>query len=261
MNGRYLGWRFNLSSIEITNINLCLPGLPAPFQGFRILQISDFHLGTSLSKGNLEQIIQKVNSLNPDLVAITGDFVNHDAEKYAPEIAEALKGLTPGKQKLAVLGNHDHWTDAQAVRWALHECDVTELRNSAAEAHRNGSTLFLAGIDDHLSGYDDLAGTLAQLPEGISAILLAHEPDFAEISAPTRRFSLQLSGHSHGGQINLPIIGAPYLPPLGRKYPGGLYSLDGMKLYTNRGLGTSWLGLRINCPPEITVFNLSACLP
>jgi predicted MPP superfamily phosphohydrolase len=127
--------------------------------------------------------------------------------------------------------------------------------------HRNGSSIHIAGIDDHLAGYGNLAETLTHLPEQSSAILLAHEPDFAEISAPTRRFSLQISGHSHGGQIKLPFIGAPYLPPLGRKYPGGLYQINGMKLYTNRGLGTSWLGIRINCPPEITVFNLCAVRP
>jgi predicted MPP superfamily phosphohydrolase len=240
---------------------MCLAGLPLAFDGFRIIQISDFHIGTSLNRTDLEQVVQRVNALRPDLVAITGDFVNHNAEKHVPEIAQALKGLTPEVPKLAVLGNHDHWTDARAVRWALDDCSITELRNSAVEMHRNGSSIHIAGIDDHLAGYGNLAETLTHLPEQSSAILLAHEPDFAEISAPTRRFSLQISGHSHGGQIKLPFIGAPYLPPLGRKYPGGLYQINGMKLYTNRGLGTSWLGIRINCPPEITVFNLCAVRP
>jgi uncharacterized protein len=259
MNGKRLGWKFDLKNVEFSNIKLHLPGLPEAFNGYRIIQISDFHLGTSLNIEHLDQIIRLINSLNPDLVAITGDFVNHDADKHAPDISRILTQLSPKEYKIGVLGNHDHWTDAEAVRCALKSSSVIELRNSILEIRRNGASLFLAGIDDHLAGHDDLDAIINQLPDQAQAILLAHEPDFAEISAPTGRFSLQLSGHSHGGQIILPMIGAPYLPPLGRKFPAGLYEVNGMKLYTNRGLGTSWLGLRVNCPPEITCFTLSAC--
>jgi uncharacterized protein len=258
MKRKLLGWRFNLRDVQFSNINLYLPNLPKGFHGYRIVQISDFHIGTWLGKNQLEQIVRSVNSLKPDLVVITGDFVNHDAEKYAPELAAVLAKLEPKDNKFAVLGNHDHWTDPEAVRWSLLHSDITELNNDSIDLRRNGSSIILAGIDDHLAGFADLGKILQQLPEEAVTILLAHEPDFAEISAPTGRFSVQLSGHSHGGQINLPVFGTPYLPPLGRLYPGGLYQINGMTLYTNRGLGTSWLGLRVNCPPEISTFTLIA---
>jgi predicted MPP superfamily phosphohydrolase len=259
MNKRRLGWRFNLHDVQISNNDLRIPNLPESFHGYRIVQISDFHLGTWLSKDHLEQIVRRVNALDADLVVITGDFVNHNAEKFTPDLADVLVNLKPKSCKFAVLGNHDHWTDADAVRWSLSKSDIIELRNDIIAIQKNGSSINLAGIDDHLAGFDNLGRILDKLPDESVTILLAHEPDFAEISAPTRKFSLQLSGHSHGGQINLPLIGAPYLPPLGRLYPQGLYQINGMQLYTNRGLGTSWLGLRFNCPAEISIFNLFAC--
>jgi hypothetical protein len=104
---------------------------------------------------------------------------------------------------------------------------------------------------------DDLQSVIDQIPdEKSSVILLAHEPDFADISAKSGKFDMQISGHTHGGQICLPFLGNLYLPRLGRKYPSGKYHIDKMVLYTNRGLGTSWLKLRYNCPPEISVFTL-----
>jgi len=254
-----MGWRFDFKSVEFTNIRMSIPALPESFHHYRIIQISDFHLGTWLRHRHLEQIVHRVNSLHPDLIVITGDFVNHNADKYAPGLVEVLSVLRAKDGIVAVLGNHDHWTNPEAVRWALRRSNIKELNNSVIPISRNGSSIHLAGIDDHLAGFDDLCSVLDQMPADAITILLAHEPDFAEHSARTGRFVLQLSGHSHGGQIRLPIIGTPYLPPLGRLYPRGLYTIDGMKLYTNRGLGTSWLGLRINCPPEITIFTLDAC--
>jgi predicted MPP superfamily phosphohydrolase len=118
--------------------------------------------------------------------------------------------------------------------------------------------LHIAGVDDVLENLADLKGVLRQLPEEGEAILLAHEPDFADISARSGRFSLQISGHTHGGQVVLPFIGPPILPPRGRKYPSGRYQINGMVQYTNRGVGTTTIEIRWNCPPEITVFNLQS---
>lgn len=261
MRKNKLGWRFDLNSVEFTRIRLRIPALPYSFHQYKIVQISDFHLGTWIRRRHLEQIVDRVNALRPDLVVITGDFVNHSAEKYAPDLVEVLSVLKAKDGIISVLGNHDHWTNAEAVRWSLARSHITELNNSAVGIARNGDTLFIAGIDDHLAGCDDLDTVLDQLPEDAVTILLAHEPDFAESSARTGRFVLQLSGHSHGGQIRLPVIGTPYLPPLGRLYPQGLYTINGMQLYTNRGLGTSWLGLRVNCPPEITILTLDSSQP
>jgi len=124
--------------------------------------------------------------------------------------------------------------------------------------HAGRACLYIAGVDDHLTKLDRLDRVLELIPgEGI-AVLLAHEPDFADFSASTGRFILQLSGHSHGGQIILPFISKFFLPAKARKYPSGLYQIKDMYLYTNRGLGTTWLNLRYRCPPEITVIVLKS---
>ncbi len=119
-----------------------------------------------------------------------------------------------------------------------------------------GSELHFAGVDDYLEDQDRLDLVLEQLPLPGAAILLAHEPDFADISAATGRFDLQISGHTHGGQIRFPMIGPIYIPTGGKKYPLGRYQINGMVQYTNRGIGTSAMQFRYNCPPEITVFTL-----
>ena len=115
--------------------------------------------------------------------------------------------------------------------------------------------MWLAGLDDVLRRRSDLRRALSGVPSDELTILLVHEPDFAD-SVRGRSVDLQLSGHSHGGQIRLPLIGPPYLPPLGKKYPQGLRQLDQLALYTNRGIGTIGVPARLNCPPEITLFTL-----
>jgi predicted MPP superfamily phosphohydrolase len=158
---------------------------------------------------------------------------------------------------VGVLGNHDYWSDAQQARLALERCGVIEIGNGFHTVKRNGEAMYIAGVDDVWYEHDDLAKVLSKLPESGAAILLAHEPDFADQSAKTGRFGLQLSGHSHGGQVVLPILGAPVLPRLGKKYPSGLYKVGEMWQYTNRGIGMVDFTIRINCPPEITVFTLN----
>jgi predicted MPP superfamily phosphohydrolase len=133
-----------------------------------------------------------------------------------------------------------------------------DLTNRVSTLDRDGEHLHLCGVDDVWDGDARLDDVIAQLHSDGAAILLAHEPDFADTSAATGRFDLQLSGHSHGGQIVLPILGAPRLPYLGRKYPSGLYKVHQMFQYTNRGVGMARLPIRINCPPEITLFILES---
>jgi len=135
---------------------------------------------------------------------------------------------------------------------------VTDLTNTVFTMTREGEHLHLCGVDDVMEGDVRLEDVIAQLQDQSAAILLAHEPDFADTSAPTGRFDLQLSGHSHGGQVVLPMIGQPVLPELGRKYPSGLYKVGDMFQYTSRGIGMARLPIRINCPPEITIFVLES---
>ena len=147
---------------------------------------------------------------------------------------------------------------AESVREMLCRSGVTELTNAVFTLRRAGGNLHLCGVDDTRHGDVRLDKVLAQLNGDDAAILLVHEPDFADISAATGRFDLQVSGHSHGGQIVLPFLGPPILPASGRKYPSGLYKIGNMFQYTNRGVGVDRMPIRFNCPAEITIFELQS---
>lgn len=258
MNDILSRWKFDIKNIEISDIQIELQSLSPDFDNYRIVHISDFHLGTWLKVHPLKQVIEMVNHLEPDLIALTGDFVNSNPEKHAPVLINALSNLFAKDKIVAVLGNHDHWTDPDIVREVLRESNIIDLSNRVDAIQRNSSHLNLSGVDDHLAGKDDLKSVIDQIPDGSTNILLAHEPDFADISSRSGKFDLQISGHTHGGQICLPLLGSLYLPRYGRKYSSGMYRVNGMVLYTNRGLGTSWLPIRYNCPPEIALLTLSA---
>ena len=244
--------------LDLTMHTVTLPRLAPQFHGYRIAHISDIHMDEWMNGARLDTIVDLINEQQPDLVAITGDFVTHAPTRYAGELAAALRGLTPRDGTVAVLGNHDHWTDPRVVRQALRHGGVIELGNRVQRVERAGAVLHVCGVDDVTVGEDRLDHVLSQLPADGAALLLAHEPDFADTSAATGRFDLQLSGHSHGGQVRVPLIGAPRLPPLGRKYPIGLYQIGSMLQYTSRGLGSVFLPIRFNCRPEITLLTLVA---
>lgn len=244
--------------VAIERQELVLADLPTAFAGYRIVQISDLHAdGEWMTPDRIRDVVRQVNALTPDLIAFTGDLIT------SRPVATILDGLIPELRQLsapdgvfAVLGNHDYWTDPRAIRAALVSAGVRELLNTSQAIARGGASLHLAGVDDYWLGQTDLAATIASLPAAATAILLAHEPDFADLSGPTGRFALQLSGHSHGGQISLPFIGAPVLPRYGQKYPRGRYMVGGMLQYTNRGLGMVRPYGRFNCRPEITAITL-----
>jgi hypothetical protein len=155
----------------------------------------------------------------------------------------------------AVMENHDDCTDRMHVTRALEGEGIRVLANQSEAIERDGARIWLAGVNDVLSNTADLSKTLLPVSSGEAVILLAHEPDFADYAA---RFpiDLQLSGHSHGGQIRIPLLPPLYLPLLAKKYILGQYQVGSLALYTNAGLGTIDLPLRFNCPPEITLLTL-----
>ncbi|MBV9454506.1 MAG: metallophosphoesterase [Rubrobacter sp.] len=256
MSGLCYAQKFAPENIEVTNVSLTLPRLTPLFDGYRIVQISDIHMDDWMTFGRLTGIIELINEQKADLIAITGDFVTYSAKFNDEELIDALSMLRASDGVVAVLGNHDHEVDPARTRSLVHKSGVSEVGNGFRTIWRSDDALHLAGVDDLFARQARLHDVLKKLPDEGTAILLAHEPDFADVSAPTGRFDLQLSGHSHGGQVRLPFIGAPYLPPYGRRYPCGLYEVDGMLLYTNRGLGMFPPHIRILCRPEITVFTL-----
>jgi uncharacterized protein len=248
--------RVEPSWIEVRSVSMPLPHLAPAFSGYRVVQLSDIHADRWMTTDRIAKIVGQVNQLKPDLVVLTGDFVTHSAEEFSPNLA-ALSQLNPVDKTLAVMGNHDAWTNSTIVQSALEAAGVQVLNNQVAALQRKSAQLFIAGVNDVWARRDRLDQVLAALPSEGAAILLAHEPDFAEQSAATGRFDLELSGHSHGGQVKLPFV-KRIVPPLANKYPIGQYKVGNMIQYTNRGVGMSGLPLRFNCRPEITVFTLKS---
>ena len=250
---------------SIETIHLKLPRLPHAFSGLRIAQISDIHMGSWMNLDRFQQVADLVLAQKPDLLLLTGDFLfghsfNETSKGDLKDLITVLAPLAAELPSFAVLGNHDYWTNSKAVRAMLGACQITELTNTVFTLARGSENLHLCGVDDVWEGDVQLENVLNQLTDDSAAILLAHEPDFADTSAATGRFDLQVSGHSHGGQVVIPYYGPPILPFLGQKYSSGLYKVGDMFQYTNRGVGTGMLPVRFNCPPEITLFILDGQL-
>jgi len=249
------------AQIKIESVNLKLRRLTPGFSGIRIAQISDIHMGGWMNSDRLQNVVDLVVAQEPDLLLITGDFLlgrgfDEDSQQALRDLITILTPLAVLFPTFAILGNHDYWTNPEAVRDMLHSCNITDLTNTVFTLTRGAEKLHLRGVDDIWEGDVRLDEVIAKIPGDGSAILLAHEPDFADESAATERFDLQVSGHSHGGQVVLPFYGPPLLPYLSQKYPSGLYRVRKMFQYTNRGVGMARLPVRFNCPPEITVFTL-----
>ena len=191
----------------------------------------------------------KANELAPDLIVLTGDYVLETAESIF-DLTPALARLNARHGIFAILGNHDHWTNPAVVQQGLAEYGIELLHNRGVLL--NQSQLLLAGVDDLWSGEPDIEAALADWREDVPTVLLAHEPDFADDFLADGRIQLQLSGHSHGGQVRVPGMGPVVLPRYAQKYHNGLYSVSQGQVYTNRGIGIIGPAVRLNCPPEIT---------
>lgn len=251
------------NQLSVVRKDIALRRWPARLEGFTIALLSDFHFDPYFSVHPIEACISIVNGLSPDLIVLTGDFVSipqfgNDKEKAASAAepcADLLRQMQAKHGLWAVMGNHDYYTNPRVVTSALQARGITVLANQSSPIEQEGARFWLAGLNDVVSGTADMDETLHSVPESEATILLAHEPDCADDVA-RYRVDLQLSGHSHGGQVRLPLVPPLFLPKLGRKYVWGLYQVGPLTLYTNAGIGTVVLPIRLNCPPEITVLTL-----
>ncbi len=241
---------------RISRVNVLIPGLPEVAERLRICQLSDLHVGPYVRGFQIKNAIDIANREKPDIVVLTGDFISKQ-RRFADECAEVLSELDAPLGVFATLGNHDFWVDAQYVSDALRDGGVTVLRDDVAEIV---SGLYLVGMDDWWEGNRDISGIVRGIPEDDNYILLQHNPDVVLTpKAYGRPPALILSGHTHGGQVNIPGLGPPIVPTrLGSRYAAGLFDFDGVKLYVNRGLGAITPPVRFNCPPEVAVITLRA---
>lgn len=252
---------------RVVQREIALRRWPAQLQGFTIALLSDFHYDPYFSSHPLKAAINIVNNLRPDLIALTGDFVtapsfdgdDQKAAAKAEPCASLLRQMNAAHGLFAVLGNHDWGTSPRHVTAALKAEGIQVLANSTVPIEAGSARFWLSGVKDILFGASDLNAALASVPRDEATILLAHEPDYADYVARHSEdlpVDLQLSGHSHGGQIRLPFVRPFYLPELAKKYFWGLYKVGPLTLYTNPGLGTMGVPIRWNCPPEITLLTL-----
>ncbi|WP_348266568.1 metallophosphoesterase [Edaphobacter paludis] len=251
--------------IDLVPRTIAIANLPGAFHGFRIAQISDIHLDEFTEPFFLERVVHQVNTLAADMVLLTGDFVTHgsltflNGQNAAHRCAEILSTLTC-PLRFACLGNHDVAVSAPLVIYSLTSNGIPVLVDQHVPIERNGSRFWLAAVNDPGTTNPRLELAVPARPDG-PVILMAHEPDYADTVRAHPRGHLvdvMLSGHTHGGQIRLPFLGPLVLPPMGKKYAEGLFRLDNMQLYVNRGIGAVGIPFRLNCPPEITLITLQS---
>ncbi|MED4507233.1 MULTISPECIES: metallophosphoesterase [Bacillus] len=234
--------------------------IPKGFDQFRIVQFSDTHLSEYFTADELSNVVSQVNALSPDLIVFSGDLIDKPHRYREHERAvSALKKLSAPYGKLAIFGNHDRGGYGTKVYQTLMaSAGFRVLRNDLLKLELiDGSVIEIASLDDLMLGRPDYEGILSKLSKKAFSILLVHEPD-AALTANQYPVNLQISGHTHGGQIQIPVFGPLITPPYGEIYTEGMYETAGMKIYVNRGIGTTRLPLRFLSKPEITVFQLES---
>jgi hypothetical protein len=255
--------------LQVEQVEIQLRRWPAALDGFRVAQLSDIHFGEYMGADYLRKVVAVANAQKPDLVLLTGDYVTapsysqrREHNQYALQIwpcAEVLGDLQARCGRLAILGNHDCHTNPAIVTEGLREKGHAVLHNQAIPIEANGARVWFAGLADVLSQHPDPETAFRPVPPGECVVVAVHEPDYAD---ELRKYPVDfvVSGHSHGGQVRLPGVGAVYLPRGARKYPMGHYRLGDLQLYTNRGVGMIGLPVRFLCPPELTVFTLRSAV-
>lgn len=245
--------------LAVERITLRLPRLPKAFDGLTLAHLSDLHAGPipspEISQSMVRQAVNAALNLRTDLIVVTGDFVRRKGA-WENVLEDLLKPLKAPLGMFGVRGNHDWWNGPDLVNEIARRVGIQMLNNSWAKLARNSEELYFVGLDSAYEGHDNWAQTVNGLPENATAIMLAHEPDMADVTAQDARFILQLSGHSHGGQVQLPLVKPNWIPKLARKYPRGHYHISGLQLYTNRGIGVVGVPVRFNCRPEVTHITL-----
>ena len=246
-----------LRKLIVEQTDIPIKDLPTALEGFSIVQLTDMHLRPFTQIELIERAVIKANLLCPDLVVLTGDYVWHD-EADILDLAPVLANLEAKYGVYACLGNHDVATDAPFICKVFQQHDIPVLINRGFTLNIDGASLYLAGIDDGWKGQPDIKKTMQNHPnDNTPTILLAHEPDMIDWYADDTRISLQLSGHTHGGGQVVTNKGKSFIKTyLGKKYVKGLHRVNQSWVYTSRGIGSTGLPVRHNCPPEVTYLRL-----
>jgi uncharacterized protein len=251
-------------SLEVNHLTIRHSDIPKSFDGLTILQFSDTHLGFHYDLSQFEKLVSKINQLKPDIILFTGDLMDAPNQyPYTDDIIPFLKTLTAPFGKYAIYGNHDHGGYGSKIYQKIMELSEFDLLLNQSRQIKmiDNSSIFLIGIDDAMLGKPNYSEAMQSIPPNQYKIMLSHAPDLADHSAEMG-VQLQLSGHSHGGQIKVPFIGALITPPFAKKYHEGIYEINHLEnrltLYVNRGIGTTRMPFRFLSKPELTIFTLKS---
>jgi hypothetical protein len=247
--------------LSITREDIRIPRLPAGLDGLKVGLLADLHYKPDQDAPLLAEAVAALNREQPDLIALPGDFIDHDPRVIDP-MMEILSKLSARHGVFASMGNHDGWAEAaNRLRRGFERAGMPFLVNRHTRLTIGGESLAVAATDHVWQGNPDPAKTLAGIPSSTPVIALVHEPDFFDEMTARRNIQLQLSGHTHGGQCRVPVLGyAPAKVAYGRKYIQGAFERGDSRLFVTRGLGTTGLRVRFACPPEVAVLTLR-CAP
>jgi predicted MPP superfamily phosphohydrolase len=251
LGDRFIGQR---QQLDVTSTSLSLNlGATAPAQ-VRLVLLADFHFDPLCERDYLIRCVETANQLEPDLILLLGDYASHDPAPLSI-LAEILSRLKARHGIFAIFGNHDHIAGIDAVTQSLRHLPITQLRNQLFRVAFPDGELPLIGFES-ATYVCPAFGLLDELAPGERAIILCHEPDVVRHTAMHPNAALQLSGHTHGGQVLLPGLGSPLLPRLGKLYVRGCHQLGNCQLYVNRGIGTGHLHVRLGSRPEISLLTV-----
>jgi hypothetical protein len=248
-------WKFCPASSRVAAAQHSLRILPAGAAALRLVFLSDLHIGPTTAHETLERAFELARQARPDVLILGGDYLYLSATERKLRALERRIAAVPASLKLAVLGNHDHWSGTRAIAAALGRAGAVLLDNDAIALRGPHAGIAFVGVDDPGSGCPDYDAAFSACGDGTVRIGVCHSPDGAPHFAD-RGVALLLCGHTHGGQIATPL-GAPYLPGrLGRRYPHGLHDVGGMQLFVSRGIGGVSLPVRTWAPPDVGIFDL-----
>lgn len=245
--------------IDVVSLTIQDSQLPTSFDHFKIAQFSDVHLSHTFPAKDLETIVQKINAEAPDLIVFTGDLVDFQSSIEEHEKAKAfLTKLHAPYGKLAICGNHDYGPfGIELYESTMEACGFTLCKNDVFLLEKEAEHIQIATLDDLMMSIPDYGLIKREVSPDLFTLLLVHEPD-AALELQQTPINLQLSGHTHGGQIQLPFYGPILTAPFGHTYVEGLYETNQQRIYVNRGLGTTRLPLRFLAKPELTFFTLTS---
>ena len=267
-------WNTGDERLRLEQSEVRIPRLPKEFDGVKIGLLSDLHASATVSESLIEQAATRLMEQKPDIIALCGDFISGSTRfgnsgsvgefksHRLEQCVAAISSLSAPMGIYGVLGNHDFWSGQEAVAAIMeqfsNQLGVRWLRNSGTQIDKGDASINILGVDDYWEATCSLGRALRDCDEKSVRILLSHNPDINEaIETDMERIDLVLSGHTHGGQIALPFIGAPYLPSkYGQRYRQGLVRDGERQTYITRGVGHLLLPLRLNCPPEASILTL-----